>query len=81
MVPHFATAEEIIMSVHALVVDTPSQRIIVDTCIGNDKSRSIYSEPSPASLLGGPGEGGLPERNHRYRTLHAPSIMSVETRC
>jgi len=42
MVPHFATAEgKLIMSVHALVVDTPSQRIIVDTCIGNDKSRSI----------------------------------------
>jgi glyoxylase-like metal-dependent hydrolase (beta-lactamase superfamily II) len=25
------------MSIHALVVETPSQRIIVDTCLGNDK--------------------------------------------
>ena len=25
------------MSIHALVVDTPSRRIIVDTCLGNDK--------------------------------------------
>jgi len=25
------------MSIHALVVETPSRRIIVDTCIGNDK--------------------------------------------
>ena len=39
----------------------PCQRIIVDTCIGNDKSRSIPPGPSPASLLGGPGEGGLLE--------------------
>ena len=29
------------MSVHALVVDTPTRRILVDTCIGNDKERSI----------------------------------------
>ena len=77
MVPHFATAEgKLIMSVHALVVDTPSQRIIVDTCIGNDKSRSIPPGAISASLLGGPGEGGLPERNHRYRTLHASSRRS-----
>jgi glyoxylase-like metal-dependent hydrolase (beta-lactamase superfamily II) len=25
------------MSIHALVVETPAQRIIVDTCLGNDK--------------------------------------------
>jgi len=25
------------MSIHALLVETPSQRIIVDTCVGNDK--------------------------------------------
>ena len=29
------------MSVQALVVDTPTRRILVDTCIGNDKERSI----------------------------------------
>ena len=29
------------MSVHALVVDTPSRRVVVDTCIGNDKSRRM----------------------------------------
>ena len=42
MQPHFATAEgKLIMSVHALVVDTGTHRIIVDTCIGNDKERNI----------------------------------------
>ena len=31
------------MSVHALVVDTGKRRIVVDTCIGNDKERNIPS--------------------------------------
>ncbi len=40
--PHFADERgRLRMSVHALVVDTPSRRIVVDTCIGNDKERSI----------------------------------------
>jgi glyoxylase-like metal-dependent hydrolase (beta-lactamase superfamily II) len=40
--PHFMDAGgNLIMSVHALVVDTGHRRIIVDTCIGNDKQRPI----------------------------------------
>jgi glyoxylase-like metal-dependent hydrolase (beta-lactamase superfamily II) len=36
--PDFADAEgRLKMSVHALVVETPQRRIIVDTCLGNDK--------------------------------------------
>jgi glyoxylase-like metal-dependent hydrolase (beta-lactamase superfamily II) len=36
--PHFADDEgRLRMSVHALVVDAPGRRVIVDTCIGNDK--------------------------------------------
>ncbi|TNE38238.1 MAG: MBL fold metallo-hydrolase, partial [Alphaproteobacteria bacterium] len=42
MVPHFATeAGKLIMSIHALIIDTGSRRIIVDTCLGNDKKREI----------------------------------------
>jgi glyoxylase-like metal-dependent hydrolase (beta-lactamase superfamily II) len=42
MAPHFMDAEgNLIMSIHALVVDTGERRIVVDTCIGNDKQRSI----------------------------------------
>ena len=42
MSPHFMDeAGNLIMSVHALVVDTGDTRIVVDTCIGNDKERSI----------------------------------------
>jgi len=42
LAPHFADAEgNLIMSIHALVIETPSRKIIVDTCIGNDKERSV----------------------------------------
>ena len=42
MQPHFADAEgNLIMSIHALVIETPTRKMIVDTCIGNDKQRSI----------------------------------------
>jgi glyoxylase-like metal-dependent hydrolase (beta-lactamase superfamily II) len=42
LVPHFATpAGKLIMSIHALVIDTGTRRIIVDTCLGNDKPRNI----------------------------------------
>src|ERR1700710_2842758 len=38
LIPHFANEEgRLKMSIHALVVETPSQRIVVDTCLGNDK--------------------------------------------
>lgn len=40
--PHFADENgKLKMSVHALVVETPTRRIVVDTCIGNDKQRDI----------------------------------------
>lgn len=42
MYPHFMDeAGNLRMSVHALVIETPTRRIIVDTCIGNDKERNI----------------------------------------
>jgi glyoxylase-like metal-dependent hydrolase (beta-lactamase superfamily II) len=38
LVPHFATEEgRLKMSIHALVVETPSRRIVIDTGLGNDK--------------------------------------------
>jgi glyoxylase-like metal-dependent hydrolase (beta-lactamase superfamily II) len=40
MKPHFMTEEGALrISIHALVVETPTRRILVDTCVGNDKSR------------------------------------------
>lgn len=40
--PHFAEESgKLKMSIHALVVEAPGRRIIVDTCIGNDKRREM----------------------------------------
>jgi len=36
--PHFADERgRLKMSIHALIVETPERRIVVDTCLGNDK--------------------------------------------
>ena len=38
--PHFVSdKDELLLSFHALLVETPDMRIVVDTCIGNDKPR------------------------------------------
>jgi glyoxylase-like metal-dependent hydrolase (beta-lactamase superfamily II) len=40
--PHFANAEgKVIMSVHAFVIESGGDRMVVDTCIGNDKRRAF----------------------------------------
>jgi glyoxylase-like metal-dependent hydrolase (beta-lactamase superfamily II) len=39
LVPRFASEEgKLKMTIHSLVVETPARRIVVDTCVGNDKS-------------------------------------------
>ena len=43
LVPHFANREgKLRFSIHALVVETPSLTMVVDTCVGNDKDRMPY---------------------------------------
>jgi glyoxylase-like metal-dependent hydrolase (beta-lactamase superfamily II) len=40
--PDFVSEDEIMqMSVHALLVEAPGLRLVVDTCIGNDKPRAL----------------------------------------
>ena len=40
--PHFVNeADELLMSIHALLVEAPGMRLVVDTCIGNDKPRNF----------------------------------------
>ncbi len=42
LIPHFVNPEgKLVMSIHALVVETPNHKMIVDTCIGNNKKRNI----------------------------------------
>jgi glyoxylase-like metal-dependent hydrolase (beta-lactamase superfamily II) len=40
--PHFITPEgAMLLSIHALLVDAPGMKLVVDTCIGNDKPRAL----------------------------------------
>jgi glyoxylase-like metal-dependent hydrolase (beta-lactamase superfamily II) len=40
--PHFVTEEgALLLSIHALLVDAPGMKLVVDTCIGNDKARNL----------------------------------------
>jgi glyoxylase-like metal-dependent hydrolase (beta-lactamase superfamily II) len=40
--PHFVTPEGALnLSVHALLVDAPGLKLVVDTCVGNDKPRGV----------------------------------------
>lgn len=40
--PHFVTPEgALILSIHALLVDAPGLKLVVDTCVGNDKHRAM----------------------------------------
>jgi glyoxylase-like metal-dependent hydrolase (beta-lactamase superfamily II) len=42
LAPHFMDQKgNLIMSIHSLVIDTEDRRILVDTCLGNDKKRDI----------------------------------------
>ena len=43
--PHFLTTDgRLKFSIHALIIDTPDKRIIVDTCVGNDKPREFFPD-------------------------------------
>ncbi len=40
--PHFVSPEgHLLISIHALLVDAPGLKLVVDTCIGNDKARQL----------------------------------------
>ena len=40
--PHFVNEQdELLLSIHALLVEAPGMRLVVDTCIGNDKPRGM----------------------------------------
>jgi glyoxylase-like metal-dependent hydrolase (beta-lactamase superfamily II) len=42
--PHFVTPEgKLSLSIHSLIVDTPGAKLVVDTCIGNDRNREPMS--------------------------------------
>ena len=71
--PHFADAEGLaIMSVHALVVESAGCKVLVDTCVGNDKKRPIpdWNERSGPFLEDLAAAGHPPESVDRVLCTH-----------
>jgi glyoxylase-like metal-dependent hydrolase (beta-lactamase superfamily II) len=60
--PHFVQDDgSMVLSVHALLVDAPGLKLIVDTCIGNDKPRAlIRNQPLHTKFLEHIAEAGFP---------------------
>jgi glyoxylase-like metal-dependent hydrolase (beta-lactamase superfamily II) len=48
--PHFVNEQdELLLSIHALLVEAPGLRLVVDTCVGNDKPRAGMTGPGGLS--------------------------------
>ncbi|HEY1930054.1 MAG TPA: MBL fold metallo-hydrolase [Caulobacteraceae bacterium] len=48
--PHFVDEQDrMLLSIHALLVEAPGLRIVVDTCVGNDKARGILGKRALAT--------------------------------
>jgi glyoxylase-like metal-dependent hydrolase (beta-lactamase superfamily II) len=59
--PHFVSEDDSILklSVHALLVEAPGLKLVVDTCVGNDRPREITGgEPLATPFLQYLGEAG-----------------------
>ena len=40
--PHFVSEDDVLtLSIHALLVEAPGLRVVVDTCVGNDRPRTL----------------------------------------
>jgi glyoxylase-like metal-dependent hydrolase (beta-lactamase superfamily II) len=66
--PHFITPDGlIILSIHALLVQAPGVKLIVDTCIGNDKPRGLtLNNPLSTAFLQLLAEAGAPREKIDY---------------
>jgi glyoxylase-like metal-dependent hydrolase (beta-lactamase superfamily II) len=43
--PHFVDEEDrMLLSIHALLIEAPGLRLVVDTCVGNDKARNLLGK-------------------------------------
>lgn len=58
--PHFVDDKDrLLLSIHALLVEAPGLRLVVDTCIGNDKPRGMLGgEGLATKFLEAMGEAG-----------------------
>ena len=72
------------MSIHALLVETPGRRIIVDTCLGNDKENRripIWNRLQTGFLADLAAKGARAIRSTQSFARICMSIMSAGTRC
>ena len=77
--PHFADENgRLRMSIHTFLVQTPTHRIVVDTCLGNDKEnrRIPHWNNMKTKFLEDIAEARLRPRVDRYRAVHASSRRS-----
>jgi hypothetical protein len=76
--PHFADENgRLRMSIHTFLVQTPSHRIVVDTCLGNDKEnrRIPHWNDMQTKFLKDISDQGF-ARIDRHRSLHPSSCRS-----
>lgn len=60
--PHFVTEDGALrLSIHALLVEAPGLRLVVDTCVGNDRPRSLLGrQPLQTAFLADMEAAGWP---------------------
>jgi hypothetical protein len=58
--PHFVGEDDTLkLSIHALLVEAPGLKLVVDTCVGNDRPREITGgQPWASPFLQHLGEAG-----------------------
>jgi glyoxylase-like metal-dependent hydrolase (beta-lactamase superfamily II) len=63
--PNFVSeADEMLLSIHALLVEAPGLRLVVDTCIGNDRPRGIIGKkPLSGPFLDDLAKAGWPRES------------------
>jgi len=63
--PHFVSPEDhLLLSIHALLVDAPGLKLVVDTCIGNDRPRQfLRGQPLQTAFLEHMKEAGFTREN------------------
>ena len=71
-------AGELKFSVHALVIETKNQLIVVDTCVGNEKERMPYKDwhHLQTTLSGGLHQRRLRPCRRRLRAVYASTCRS-----
>jgi glyoxylase-like metal-dependent hydrolase (beta-lactamase superfamily II) len=67
LLPHFVTPDGmLLLSVHALVVESQGRKILVDTCFGNDKKRNVPDW----NMRKGPFLKQLTDAGHPRESVH-----------